>query len=44
MWSTIAELFGCALIVAGVSLISVPASLIVAGVLILVVSYLGGSE
>lgn len=38
--TTIFELFGCALVVAGVALISVPVSLIVAGGLMIGVSFL----
>ena len=44
MLSTVVELFGFACIVAGVALLSIPAALVTAGAIIVVVSYLGGSE
>ena len=38
--TTVVELIGCALIVAGVAMVSVPVSVIVAGVLLVTVSWL----
>lgn len=38
--TTVCELVGCALVVAGVAMLSVPVSVIVAGVLMVTVSYL----
>jgi hypothetical protein len=38
--TTVFELAGCALVVAGVAMLSVPVSVIVAGVLMVTVSYL----
>ena len=44
MLSTLVELAGCLLVIAGVGLVSVPAALVVAGVLVLVVSWLNGGD
>lgn len=40
MLTTVFEIVGCALVVAGVAMLSVPVSVIVAGVLMVTVSYL----
>lgn len=40
MLTTVFEIAGCALVVAGVAMLSVPVSVIVAGVLMVTVSYL----
>jgi len=40
MLTTVVELIGCALIVAGVAMLSVPVSVIVAGALMVTVSWL----
>ena len=39
--TTVVELFGCALVVAGVAMVSVPVALIVAGLMIVGLSWLG---
>ena len=38
--TTVVELFGCCLVVAGVAMINVPVAVITAGVLMVLVSYL----
>ena len=42
MLSTVLEFIGCALVVAGVAIVSVPAAMIVAGVLVVASSILRG--
>jgi hypothetical protein len=44
MWLTLAEIIGFGLVVAGVWLLSVPAALIVAGLILLAVTWLQGGD